>query len=603
MARLRPAIATVSLGRSSAGHSITQKLQAASEFDFEGVEIFFECLQHHARDRFGASDRLEAEKLLAAAGDVRKTCDDLHLEVVCLQPFTFYDGLVDFDAHRQRIEDLKLWFRICKVLGTDLIQIPSNFAMEGTTGDRERLVADLDEAAQLGLAEAPPVRFAYEAISWADHIDLWEQSWEIVQKVNQPNLGLCLDVFHIAGRIWADPTTPSGQVDGGDSALQRSLAHLLRTIDIKKIFYVQLSWKGWVSMEMFNQSHYEVGNDVAKSHAARAQKSWQKLLSKLDYRRPGDSEQLQLGRRIALSGTPISHSLSPIFNHTLWSLIGLSWIYELMETTSLEDLFVELRSGTYVGASITMPHKIKALELVDEVSSEAQKIGAINTVLVSREKGSGERRLLGDNLDWKGMLLAMEAACSSVDQYTNKDIGMVIGAGATARTAVYMMCEHLHISEIYIVNRDAMEVSALVHDIKIRGVKANMIHVARVEDVSSCFRPTVAIGTVPDCKISSAEEEQAREVALRLLNLPALRAATQSCILDMCYSPDPETTQIIAAKKAGWVTVSGVEIVAAINVLQNEAWQGRSRETFWNTKVENHCKMAMQHALGKRACP
>lgn len=304
-----------------------------------------------------------------------------------------------------------------------------------------------------------------------------------------------------------------------------------------------------------------------------------------------------------MSGTPISHSLSPIFNHTLWSLIGQSWTYELMETTSLEDLFVDLRSGTYVGASITMPHKIKALNLVDEVSSEAQKIGAINTVVVSRDKGSGERRLLGDNLDWKGMLLAMEAACSSMSRYTDKGVGMVIGAGATARTAVYMMCEHLYISKIYIINRDAMEVSGLIHDIEARGVKASMIHVARVEDVSSCVRPAVAVGAVPDCKTSSAEEEQAREIALGLLDLPTPRSVPQSCLLDMCYSPDPKTTLIVAARKAGWLTVTGVEIVAAINLLQNEAWQGRSRETFWNTEIEDRCKRAMQHALGRRNRP
>lgn len=41
----------------------------------------------------------------------------------------------------------------------------------GTTGDVEKIVADLKEVARLGLVENPPIKFTYEAMAWGAHID------------------------------------------------------------------------------------------------------------------------------------------------------------------------------------------------------------------------------------------------------------------------------------------------------------------------------------------------------------------------------------------------------------------------------------------------
>ncbi len=44
--------------------------------------------------------------------------------------------------------------------------------LEGTTGNFDKLVADIREIGELGLKEDPPVRFAYEALAWGAHLDL-----------------------------------------------------------------------------------------------------------------------------------------------------------------------------------------------------------------------------------------------------------------------------------------------------------------------------------------------------------------------------------------------------------------------------------------------
>lgn len=60
------------------------------------------------------------------------------------------------------IEKLHVWFQIINILGTDVIQIPTQFRQDdGVTGEMTVIVGDLVEVANLGLKETPPVKFAY----------------------------------------------------------------------------------------------------------------------------------------------------------------------------------------------------------------------------------------------------------------------------------------------------------------------------------------------------------------------------------------------------------------------------------------------------------
>ena len=163
-----------------------------------------------------------------------------------------YEGLFDPSEHENRIQKLKLWFLLAKRLGTDLIQIPSNFLPEQQcTGDSEKIVADLREVADCGLQESPVMRFAYEALCWGTHVDVWEGAWEIVQRVDRPNFGTCLDTFNIVGRVWADPASPTGQTPNSEADLRSSLERLGRELGGKdkegnkrygweKIFYIEV---------------------------------------------------------------------------------------------------------------------------------------------------------------------------------------------------------------------------------------------------------------------------------------------------------------------------------------------------------------------------
>ncbi|KAI8659993.1 hypothetical protein NCS56_01217900 [Fusarium sp. Ph1] len=237
MAELRLAIASVSLGRSAAGHGLIHKIQQAALHSFQGVEIFYECLEHLACSLPGG---LSEKNLLAAAEKTRAACDSHGITVVCLQPFGSAEGLLDAEAREDMFQRLRLWIKISHALGCDLIQVPTNFLPgKCTTGDFETICADLREISQIGMEASPRVRLAYEAVSWGTHIDIWEGAWEVVKAVNMPNLGLCLDTFHITGRVWGDPTSKSGKNVEADRALDVSLSRMVNELHADKIFYIQ----------------------------------------------------------------------------------------------------------------------------------------------------------------------------------------------------------------------------------------------------------------------------------------------------------------------------------------------------------------------------
>jgi 4-hydroxyphenylpyruvate dioxygenase len=329
----RPAIASMSLGRAWV-HPLSEKLSQAAHAGFEGVEIFYEDLEYLAKEKGSLSN----ETLFAAAHEIRTMCDRHGLEVIGLQPFLFYEGLIDRAQHEQRLQNLKVWFRIAKILGTDIIQIPSNFQSDGISGDRNLIVADMIEVANLGLKETPVVRFAYENLAWGTYISTWEDMWDIVRRVDRPNFGCCLDTFNIAGRVWADPASPSGKTPNADLDLRKSIESLTKTIDVRKVFYIQvvdaermesplvnghpfhvegqparMSWsrnarlflyeeekggylpvvkvaeaflkglgyRGWVSMELFSRTMADPDPTTPQTHAQRGIQAWNGLKREL----------------------------------------------------------------------------------------------------------------------------------------------------------------------------------------------------------------------------------------------------------------------------------------------------------------------------------
>ncbi|GAA2593370.1 shikimate dehydrogenase [Streptomyces axinellae] len=136
----------------------------------------------------------------------------------------------------------------------------------------------------------------------------------------------------------------------------------------------------------------------------------------------------QGGRRAAVLGSPIAHSLSPVLHRAAYAGLGLeTWTYDAFDVDEkgIAGFLAEL-DGRWAGLSLTMPLKRAVIPLLDEVSATAASVEAVNTVVF----GENGRRL-GDNTDIPGMIAALdERGVESVEHAT------VLGAGATAASAL-----------------------------------------------------------------------------------------------------------------------------------------------------------------------
>jgi shikimate dehydrogenase len=110
----------------------------------------------------------------------------------------------------------------------------------------------------------------------------------------------------------------------------------------------------------------------------------------------------------------------------------------------------------FVGLNLTLPHKIAAVALVDEVDETARKVGAINTIKVQ------DGRLRGFNTDGRGFARAIREEFS-VDL---RDLRiLVLGAGGAAR-AIALQCAKENCERLVMANRDVARANALCEPLR-----------------------------------------------------------------------------------------------------------------------------------------
>ncbi|MEU5081623.1 MULTISPECIES: shikimate dehydrogenase [Streptomyces] len=134
------------------------------------------------------------------------------------------------------------------------------------------------------------------------------------------------------------------------------------------------------------------------------------------------------GRRAAVLGSPIAHSLSPVLHRAAYEAAGLTgWSYDSFDVDEAAlPGFLDRLGPEWAGLSLTMPLKRAVIPLLDEVSDTAASVDAVNTLILTED---GRRR--GDNTDIPGMVAALR-------EHGIEEVGSaaVLGAGATASSAL-----------------------------------------------------------------------------------------------------------------------------------------------------------------------
>jgi sugar phosphate isomerase/epimerase len=232
-------------------HTLPKKLAAISAAGFQAIELSMPDLVSFANQRLKRSDQITEssyDALCEAGIEVRRLCASHNLSILILQPFANFEGWPrDSPEYQDAWNRVNGWMQIMKAVGTDLLQVGSSDSPAEKIGtDRARFVEDLRDLAD-HLAKAK-FRVAYENWCWSTHAPDWTDVWDICQKVDRENFGLCLDTFQSAGGEWGDPRTTSGlREDGGRSKDQvekdwkASCERLTKSVPKDKIFFLQIS--------------------------------------------------------------------------------------------------------------------------------------------------------------------------------------------------------------------------------------------------------------------------------------------------------------------------------------------------------------------------
>ena len=148
---------------------------------------------------------------------------------------------------------------------------------------------------------------------------------------------------------------------------------------------------------------------------------------------------------IGVFGHPVAENPTVVMLEAAFNALNLNWRYLTIEVfpEDLENAMNGLRAFNMRGINLTIPHKVEVLKYLDEVSSAAGLIGAVNTVVRIGDK------LLGENTDGKGFMQSLTVD-AKVDPKGKKVV--VLGAGGAAR-AITVELALAGAKSITIVNR------------------------------------------------------------------------------------------------------------------------------------------------------
>jgi shikimate dehydrogenase len=163
-------------------------------------------------------------------------------------------------------------------------------------------------------------------------------------------------------------------------------------------------------------------------------------------------------RLAGVIGWPISHSRSPLL-HGLWLAehkIDGAYVPMAVRPESLRAALDGLAALGFAGCNVTIPHKVAAMALVDELDATARRVGALNTVVV-REDGT----LLGLNLDAEGYAASLAEA--QLDWRADRGPAVVLGAGGGARAVIASLIAQ-GAPEIRVFNRTLARAESLARE-------------------------------------------------------------------------------------------------------------------------------------------
>jgi shikimate dehydrogenase len=256
-------------------------------------------------------------------------------------------------------------------------------------------------------------------------------------------------------------------------------------------------------------------------------------------------------------GNPVRHTLSPAIHNAAISHLKLDYAYLAFEVKRAElgNAISGMRALGIRGLNVTIPHKINALQFLDELDPMAMNIGAVNTIVNSNG------RLKGYNTDAGGFLQSLLAAGFDPQ---NKNV-VLLGAGGAARAVGFALAGRD--ACITILNRESeIEQAQLLAQhlsraatSEIEAMALDESTLAKALENADLVVNATSLGMTPNIENTP---------------VPAHLLKKELVVYDVVYAP-LETRLLREAAACGCRTISGLEMLVRQGALALELWTGQ----------------------------
>lgn len=259
-------------------------------------------------------------------------------------------------------------------------------------------------------------------------------------------------------------------------------------------------------------------------------------------------------KRVALFAYPAWHSLSPAMQNAAFEALRVDARYEAQEVPpeELPAAVESLRDSSMLGANLTIPHKETVIPLLDTVSSEAQSVGAVNTIV---------RR--GDSLDgYTTDVVGFQRALADLGSDVDGIRAVLLGAGGAGRAVAYALLM-AGVSELIVHNRTADRAERLAHDF------------GRLGEIRAVTDSELA-GLTPEAELlvnATSLGMMRQGVAFDETPIDASLLPRQGAVIDLIYRP-ARTRLLREAEAAGLATQNGMPMLVYQGAEAFSLWTG-----------------------------
>lgn len=267
-------------------------------------------------------------------------------------------------------------------------------------------------------------------------------------------------------------------------------------------------------------------------------------------------------RLVGFFASPARHSISPKMHNLAFEKRGIDARYLAFDVLpeNLLGSIEAIRSLGLLGVNLSMPHKQAVLPLLDELSTGARLIGAVNTVV------NQEGKLIGHNTDGIGFMRSLEELALDI---RDKEI-TVLGAGGAA-TAIICQAALDGVQTIHIISRKSANFTKMAQKIK----EIQKQTTCQINLIESTNQVAITEACQRSCLLINGTNVGMGELEdqIPMIQISDLRA--DLAVSDIIYHP-AETKLLKEAKKTGAKTMNGLGMLIHQGAVAFELWTNQT---------------------------